>query len=71
MGEELLYNMYFAQGGKHSYNTCMESNSKHTMRLALILAFMVVLLMVVTIDQFRLSGGEGQQAAAVLHVYAD
>ena len=47
----------------------MEDN-KHTTRIALLLAFMVVMLAVVSIDQFRSSNGEGQQAA-VLRAYAD
>ncbi len=46
----------------------MEEN-KHTMRLALLLAVMVVMLVVVSIDNFRLSSGDDQQAA-VLRVYA-
>jgi hypothetical protein len=45
-------------------------NDKHTVRLAVILALMVVMLMVVSIDQFRL-GGDNDQQAAVLRVYAE
>ena len=48
----------------------MESENKHTARMALLLAFMVVMLVVVSVDQFRLGGG-GDQEATVLRVYAD
>ncbi|KKS35995.1 MAG: hypothetical protein UU98_C0027G0035 [Parcubacteria group bacterium GW2011_GWD2_42_14] len=47
----------------------MGTENKHTLRLAFFLALMVVMLVVVSIDQFR-SKGEDQQAA-VLRVYAD
>jgi len=48
----------------------MDTKNKHTLRLAFILAFMVVMLVVVSIDQFRMNDTEDQQAA-VLRVYAD
>ena len=48
----------------------MNNENKHTTRLALLLAFMVVLLVVVSVDQFLLGDGEDQEAA-VLRVYAD
>ena len=48
----------------------MENKDKHTARLALLLAFMVVMLVVVSVDQFRV-GGTDDQEAAVLRVYAD
>ena len=48
----------------------MDNKDKHTARLALLLAFMVVLLVVASVDQFRAGAGEGQEAAA-LRVYAD
>ncbi len=48
----------------------MENNkNKHTLRLALLLAFMVVALVVISVDQFRMSNVDDQQAA-VLRVYA-
>lgn len=46
----------------------MNKENKHTMRLALLLAFMVVALVVVSINQF--TGEKNTQQAAVLHVYA-
>lgn len=48
----------------------MEHENKHNMRLALLLAFMVVMLVVVSIDHFRMSGGDKDQQASVLRVYA-
>lgn len=48
----------------------MDKENKHSLRLALILALMVVMLVVVSVDQFRVSGADDQQAA-VLRVYAD
>lgn len=47
----------------------MENETKHSMRLALLLTFMVVALVVISIDQFRSDNGTNQQAS-VLHVYA-
>ena len=50
----------------------MENENKHTARLALLLAFMVVMLVVVSIDHFRSTGGNtDEQQAAVLRVYGD
>ena len=48
----------------------MNNKDKHTARLALLLAFMVVMLVVVSVDQFRVGDGDEQQASA-LRVYAD
>ncbi|KKS30108.1 MAG: hypothetical protein UV60_C0016G0014 [Parcubacteria group bacterium GW2011_GWA2_43_11] len=48
----------------------MDTENKHTLRLAFFLALMVVMLVVVSIDQFRSNDAEDQQAA-VLRVYAD
>jgi len=48
----------------------MNNENKHAARLAILLAFMVVLLVVVSIDQFRADGTDGQQAA-VLRAYAE
>lgn len=48
----------------------MNTENKHTLRLALVLALMVVMLVVVSVDQYRGDGGPDQQAA-VLRVYAD
>jgi hypothetical protein len=48
----------------------MDKENKHNMRLALLLAFMVVMLVVVSIDHFRLSGDDTDQQASVLRVYA-
>lgn len=48
----------------------MDNENKHTTRLALLLAFMVVMLVVVSIDQFRMSGKTDTQQAAALRVYA-
>ena len=48
----------------------MEKENKHNLRLALLLAFMVVMLVVVSIDQFRMNGGKDDQQAAALRVYA-
>lgn len=47
----------------------MEQTNKHTARMALVLAFMVVLLVVVSIDRFTTEDTSEQQAA-VLRVYA-
>ncbi len=47
----------------------MENETKHSMRLALLLTFMVVALVVISIDQFRGDNNASQQAS-VLHVYA-
>jgi hypothetical protein len=47
----------------------MEKENKHTMRLALLLALMVVMLVVVSVDQF-LGKDASDQQAAVLRVYA-
>jgi len=49
----------------------MDNKDKHTARLALLLAFMVVMLVVVSVDQFRMGDGADGQEAAVLRVYAD
>jgi len=49
----------------------MDNKDKHTARLALLLAFMVVMLVVVSVDQFRMSDGKSGQEATVLRVYAD
>ncbi len=43
---------------------------KHNLRLALVLAFMVVMLVVVSIDQFRARNGVQDQEASALRVYA-
>lgn len=48
----------------------MEDKNKHTTRLALLLALMVVMLMVVSIDQFSL-GDETNQQASAIRVYED
>ena len=48
----------------------MKKENRHTARLAILLAFMVVTLVVISIDQFRSSDGDEQQAA-VLRVYAN
>ena len=48
----------------------MDKDNKHTARLALLLAFLVVMLVVVSVDQFRLGDGNDQEAA-VLRVYAE
>lgn len=50
----------------------MEKEQKHTARLALLLAFMVVMLVAVSIQEFRSAGvtGAGEQAAA-LRVYGN
>jgi hypothetical protein len=48
----------------------MNNENKHTTRLALLLALMVVMLVVVSVNQFVEGGGEGQEAT-VLRVYAD
>jgi len=48
----------------------MDTENKHTARLALLLAFLVVMLVVVSIDQFKLGDGDDQEAA-VLRVYAE
>lgn len=47
-----------------------KKENNHTLRLALLLAFVVVTLVVVSVDQFRVQGSSDQQAA-VLRVYAD
>lgn len=47
----------------------MKNESKHSIRLALLLTFMVVALVVISIDQFRGDNNTTQQAS-VLHVYA-
>ncbi len=49
----------------------MDNKDKHTARLALLLAFMVVLLVVVSVDQFQAGNGDDGQEAAVLRVYED
>jgi hypothetical protein len=48
----------------------MDIENKYAARLAVLLAFLVVMLVVVSIDQFRL-GDENDQEAAVLRVYAE
>lgn len=48
----------------------MDKENKHTLRLAFMLAFMVVMLVVVSINQFQMKDSEDQQAA-VLRVYAN
>jgi len=48
----------------------MENNKYHT-RLALLLAFMVVMLVVVSVDQFLSKGNKVEQQAAALRVYAE
>jgi hypothetical protein len=46
------------------------NENKHTVRIALLLALMVVTLVVVSIDHFRSTGSQAQQAA-VLRAYAN
>jgi hypothetical protein len=48
----------------------MTDDKKHTMRLALLLAFMVVMLVSVSINKFVESDNNMDQQASVLHVYA-
>lgn len=48
----------------------MEDKHKQTTRLALLLTFMVVMLMVVSIGQFSF-GDEANQQASALRVYED
>jgi hypothetical protein len=48
----------------------MNKENKHTVRLALLLAFMVVMLFVVSVDQYRSVDAEDQQAS-VLRAYAE
>jgi hypothetical protein len=48
----------------------MEKENKHTIRLAVVLALMVIMLVVVSIDQFRNSGSTKDQEATALRVYA-
>lgn len=45
------------------------TDNKHTVRIAVLLALMVVALVVVSIDHFR-TMGKGDQQATVLRAYA-
>jgi hypothetical protein len=63
--------VFLAGRPRNTYNGDMEHDNKHTSRLALLLAFMVVMLVVISIDQFRAGTEDGEQQAAVLRVYGD